>query len=48
MKVRLTSIRKYRLAEYHVEDIISLKHSINGPPERRVKQTDHHRDGQAG
>lgn len=23
----------------------SLKHSINGPPERRVKQTDHHKDG---
>ena len=25
----------------------SLKHSINGPPERRVKQTDHHKDGHA-
>ena len=25
----------------------SLKHSINGPPERRVKQTDYHKDGHA-
>lgn len=25
----------------------SLKHSINSPPERRVKQTDHHKDGHA-
>ena len=25
----------------------SLKHSINGPPERRVKQTDHRKDGQS-
>ena len=28
-------------------DVSSLKHSINGPPERRVKQTDHHKDGHA-
>jgi len=25
----------------------SLKHLISGPPKRRVKQTDHHADGQA-
>lgn len=31
-----------------VSEMESLKHSINGPPERRAKQTDHHRDGQAG
>lgn len=27
---------------------ISLKQLTNGPPERRVKQTDHRMDGQAG
>ena len=29
------------------KEAISLKHSINGPPERKVKQTDHHKDGHA-
>ena len=31
----------------HIKKGKSLKHSINSPPERRVKQTDHHKDGHA-